>query len=366
MKAFSLSGWKNSSLTSRDSFGLLLTLFVFLFSVGGWQAFFSSAVDLKEGGINGIILWFFFLSVVFLLGVVVWRRLSVRILGAVCAFVPALFFLHQWYVVVFVLFSIAISVLGMWLAEREMAERLSFHFFKTAAAGQFFFVLGLSLVLSSGYFSLLKQASWEEIVPRFRLGEGGAVVFFQVASYFQPDLRGLVQRQATVDEFLLDLEKQQFSGGDESKKATTDLAAFEFDFSVVPGVEKYLKENGLVLEGMAEVSSAEELYLRSGREQFSALVGRPVSGDEKITDIFSLAIQRKMITYLSGGETTRHSSSEAVPFILSVLLFLTLLPLGGLVGIVCRVLGYFVFRLALKRQWLVMVRIPGERQALGE
>ncbi len=162
------------------------------------------------------------------------------------------------------------------------------------------------------------------------------------------------------------MEKQQFSGGDESKKATTDLAAFEFDFSVVPGVEKYLKENGLVLEGMAEVSSAEELYLRSGREQFSALVGRPVSGDEKITDIFSLAIQRKMITYLSGGETTRHSSSEAVPFILSVLLFLTLLPLGGLVGIVCRVLGYFVFRLALKRQWLVMVRIPGERQALGE
>lgn len=353
--------------TAREIYGIFLILITGLFALIAWQAFFSAMAVPGLTDIWQPILWFSLLAMFFFLGAAVWTNVFLRIAGAVLVFAPGLLFMQSWEYAIAVGVSAALVFWSSMDITEELHERVHFHFFKSVRTGQFLFVAGLALSLASGYYVFLKSASWEELVPRFRIGEEMTRIIFKAAGTVNPSFAMLAEGDATVDEFLLSLEQDKrleppVAGSDMRRGASGEDA-----FGVSPEVIRYLQEQGIILslDGYQE-KAAQEIFLRSGREQIAELAGRPVQGDEKISDILSLALQHKLIAFLRGGDTTEHIPSQAVPFFLSLLLFFTLLSLLSLLGILCIFGAQLLFIFSLWIGWLKLSKITVEQEKLVE
>lgn len=353
--------------TRRKILGIFLILVIGLLSLRSWQAFFTAMVTPGISDIWQPIAWFSALVVFFFLGTIAWSHMILRITGAALIFLPGLLFIRSWEHIAAGIVSTLFIFWSSVSIARETKERVRFRFFKSARVGQFFFVLGLSLSISGGYYVFLKNASWEELVPRFRIGEGMTEIIFNVAGTVNPSFAKLAEGETTVDEFLLSFGQNKLEAG------TIDQGIFEQmmnerpDVSAFPEMSRSLQGKDIGLFPVADQREiAEQLFLRSGREQVAALVGRPVAGDEKISDILSQALQNKLIVLLSGGKAAERIPSQAVPFFLSLLIFLTILSLVTLVAPVCILGAELLFLLAVWLKWLKIDTFVVEQEKLEE
>ncbi len=342
-------------LTKRDIVGIFLLFFVALVALGAWRAFFMVMITPGVSDIWQPMPWFALLATFFFLGTAVWKTPAFQGAGSVLLFIPGFFFIVAWEYVVVSVIAMGLVFWSVTDITHEFKERLHFRFFRSIRAGQFFFIAGLALSLSGGYYVFLKQASWEELVPRFRVGEEMTAVIFKVASVINPSFSTLSNGDTTVDEFLLGLER--------SKSEETLLLESERTVSVT---SSSIDIGGTVAGNVSGQQLADEMFLRSGREQIAGLAGRPVEGNEKISDILSIALQRKLIGFLGEQKTTEHIPSQAVPFFLALLLFFTLLPVISILGLLCILMAELLFVLSLRIGWLALESISVEQKRLVE
>lgn len=348
------------NFTKREIFGIALLFVIGLGSFMAWRAF---ALVMTDGGISSIwtpILWFAFVTTVFFLGMIVWKRMFFQIIGGAFVFLPGLFFLRsQEYIIVGVI-SMICMYWGSTSVAVECEERTHFHFYKNVKAGSFLFVLGLSLLLSGGYYTFLKNVSWEEMVPRFRIGEEMTGVIFKVAGFTNPSFAKLSDGGMTVDEFLLNLEQNK-----QDTPASSQVNSQQDLLKAYPQMKQFLNGGALPLSlGSKSPKTAEELFLDGGRTQIASLVGRPVKGDEKISDVLSSAVQNKLIAFLRGENTTQHIPTQAIPFFLALLLFLTLLSFASLLVPICILVAQVIFWLARKFDWITMRTLSVEQEII--
>lgn len=338
--------------THREIFGVFIVLITGLLSLGSWKLFFGASLNPDLHNTSLALVWFSFLGASFLLGAVVWRGFRFQLFGVLALLLPSLLFVHEWYYFVIIFLSGTLAFLSIRFTEQEIADRIRFHFFRSVRAGSFLFILALSLALSGTYFASIQQESWEELVQRFSVGEGTATAVFKTSAYFYPEWKSLATEGTTVDEFLLSLKKDETLPPEVFSEALTS-----------PTLSDYLKQ-GMLGQVLDEKAVSQELYLRAGRDQIASLIGRPVSGEEKIADVFSLAVQRKIITVLSGEQVSDHFSPTIIPFVLTLLLFFTLLPLGSLASLLWIFLSFLFFRLALFFGWIRMEKAMKEQDIL--
>lgn len=353
--------------TRREIFGIFLVLIIGILSLGSWQIFFAAVMTPGVSDVWQPVLWFSVLAVFFFLGTVTWSHLILRISGAVLIFLPGLFFVRNWeYIVAGIVATFFIFWSSLAIA-RETEECVHFHFFKSVRAGQFLFVVGLSLVISSGYYVFLKDAVWEELVPRFRIGEGMTGIIFKVAGTVNPSFAKLSEGSTTVDEFLLSFEQSGLGEENQSQAGLEKKVDSNNTMNTFPQAGQYFNgQNPTLFSGMNQEQIAQNLFLESGREQVATLVGRPVAGNEKISDLFSLALQDKLITILSGGKTAQHIPSQAIPFFLSLLLFLTLLSIVSIFIPLCILGAKSIFTFLLWIKWLKKGTFAVEQEKLLE
>lgn len=338
--------------THREIFGVFIVLITGLLSLGSWKVFFEAVLTPDLYNTSAALAWFSLLGASFFLGAVIWQGLRLQLLGVLALFLPSLLFVHSWYYFAIAFFSGLLAFLSIRFTEQEIADRIRFHFFHSARAGSFIFVLALSLALSGTYFISIQKEPWEELVKRFSIGEGTATAVFKTSAYFYPEWKSLATEGTTVDEFLLSLKKDETLPPEFLSQAATS-----------PTLADYLKQ-GMLGQVLDEKTVSQELYLRAGREQIASLLGRPVSGDEKIADVFSLAIQRKIITALSGEQVSEHFSPTIIPFVLTLLLFFTLLPFGSVISLLWITFSFLVFRIALFFGWIQLGKVAKEQDVL--
>ncbi|MDP3957660.1 MAG: hypothetical protein Q8Q10_04125 [bacterium] len=353
--------------TGRKILGIFLILVIGVLSLRSWQAFFTAMVTPGISDIWQPIVWFSVLSVFFFLGTIAWSHMVLRITGAALIFLPGLLFIRSWE---HIAAGIVATLFIFWSSAsiaRETKERVRFRFFKSARVGQFFFVLGLSLSISSGYYVFLKNASWEELVPRFRIGEEMTGIIFKVAGTINPSFAQLSEGGTTVDEFLLSLGQNKPEEGTIDEGTSEKVMNEQAIENALPELSQYLTgKNASLFSDLDQGKIAEQLFLESGREQVATLVGRPVAGDEKISDILSLAVQNKLIVLLRGGDTAKQVPSQSVPFFLSLLIFLTLLSLASIVAPLYILGAELLFLLAIWLGWLKLGTFTVEQEKLEE
>lgn len=356
--------------TAREILGLFLLFGIGVLSLGAWQAFFTVMLTPGLTDLWRPAVWFFFLAVVFFLGAAVWKTQNLRLTAATLLFVPGLLFIRSWEFWVAVALSIVFAFLSIWSSVLEFNQRVRFHFIRSVRNGSFFLICGLSLSLATGYYTFLKYAAWEELVPRFRIGEEMTQLIFRTAGIVNPSFRALSQGEITVDEFLLSLQREQ--GRDPAvapivptmpiPESSRSDARLTLPSDAPSALTARDNPNPPVLS--EEIAQA--FYLQSGRAQIAMLTGRPVQGNEKMSDIFSHALQRKLIALLDAKEAGTRVSSPAIPFFLSLLLFITLISFLSLLAVVCMVLASLALRVMLWLGWLRLKRRAVEQEVLAD
>lgn len=344
--------------TSREIFGACIVPLVGFASLASWRVYFDMSLDPSLVNIAIALFCFSLLGPLFLLGAVTWRKPWLQILGVTYLFLPSFLFIHTWQHFFLTLFSGAIVFSGVQSIQSEIEDRVRFHFFRNVRAGSFMFVLGLALVLSSAYFSSIRTESWEQLVPRFSIGQGTATALIKTVAYLYPDWKNIADEGMTVDGFLLSLKKDDTVGAgsilQDAPKQSDEMVSSQV-------LSQYLQQNA---QNVDQTGLVQELTLSTGRQQIALLVGRSVEGDEKIADVFSLAIQHKIIAALSGEQASRHLSPTIIPVILTLFLFCTLLPIGSLVCLLWTAIGLFLFQIALFFGWIKLESVEREQQVL--
>ncbi len=350
------------NFTTRDVFGIFVALAAGLLSLGMWQSYYDVLVNPDVRNTVIALIWFSLLGSMFFLGTVVWRDHFSQAITPILIFLASFLHVQTWYHVGFVMVAIMLSYLSIRAVHHEMEDRIHFHFSRNVGAGSFLFVLGLAYALSSMYFVTIRNESWEELVPRFNIGEGTAAFFIQAIAYVHPGWKKMADEGVTVDGLLLSLKEESGSGEFTLRNLENEEG---IDRAALPVLVGYLKQNVSEGENVSLDSVSQELYLQTGRGQISQLAGRPVSGDEKITDIFSSAIQHKIIMILSGKQAVQHLTPGSIPLILSLLFFLTLIPVGSVVAILWISLSFFFFRIAIFAGWVKLEQVPREQEILA-
>jgi hypothetical protein len=328
-----------------ERIGLISLFFLFVFSFFGWYVLFQGTLTGYGSLSVSLLLGFSFACIFFFLGAILWHERYERILGATLPFLPIIFFAQELVIVISVVGAILLTYLAIHFIQKEKRERIRFQYFRVNQAGQLYFVMALALTISVAYFTLIRQASWEELVPKLRLGESSTTLLLRVIATWQPELANVKSEELTVDEYLLSLAVEP----DETKeKKLDDDQLLSFEVSLIPGIEENLRVAGLTMEDVRNSPQARNFYLESGHRHFTWLVGGEVRGDEPINAVVSQVIQRKIIRTLDGSNQASQLSADTVPIAIAVVLFLALIPLGTLLGYIWLLLGYLIFIFLLR------------------
>ncbi|MDD2766475.1 MAG: hypothetical protein PHH40_01760 [Candidatus Moranbacteria bacterium] len=346
-----------STLTKRDTIGLFLLFLIGVWSVFLWRTLVVVISFEKGSSLAQPLLFLVLLAICFFIGSVLWKQTALRLIATALIILPGIFFFLGWeYIIV----SVGVSLIFLRSSANIFAEgkeRTRFHFFRSVKSGSMLFFLGIALLFSTGYYSSLKETVWEDLIPRFRISQGMTSSIFKIAGTINPSFAQLTKENVTVDEFLLNLEKQQqIVGSDISSQKVFSLQNTSDRMMPVPV--------GLPLEISPAI--ARQLFLEEGRTQIASFVGRPVDGSEKIADILSLIVQNKLTSFLQGEQTVQHIPSQAIPFFITLLLFITLLSLASVLNPLCVFLAQFIFWLILMARFLTLETVTVEQQRLVE
>lgn len=352
--------------SSRQVFGAVLVLVTGNAAFMAWR---TLSLTLQEQGIGDLwmpFLWFSILAVFFIVGMIAWSGPWQRIAGTLALFLPSLFFVQTLVHAAALLVASLLAYAAARAVQEELRERLRFRFAKSVRAGQGIFLFALVLSLSSFYYAEIRGASWEALVPRFHVGEGTTRAIFKMIGNINPEFAELKEEGITVDDFLESIRRN----GTRETSGSPD-GPIVIDPSLLSGAMGESVDRDAVdatLRGLTVSPQSEavirELSLRSGREQLARLAGREVRGDEKVSDVFSYAVQQKIIATLSAQEAGNHLAPQVIPLFLAVLLFLTLLPLASILMYVWIPAAHLIFFLALSLRWLRLDRVASEQQVL--
>lgn len=332
-----------------ERIGIASILLLFTFSFFGWYVLFHGTLSGVGSVTLSLLLGFSFACVSFFLGVLLWHKRYEQWLGATVPFLPVLIFVQSVSLVGAVVGSSLLTLLAIYAIRKEEKERIHFQFFRINQAGKFYFVVALSLSISVAYYGLIRNASWEELVPKLRLGEGSATVLLKLVSMKQPVLSAVKPNELTVDGYLMGLVEEK-----KTEPANTEESLFSLEVTLAPGIEQGLKNAGLTFADVRNSEAARTYYLENGHKHFAYLVGGEIKGDEPMNAVVAQILQRRIINTLDGTDQVSKVSPDVVPTAITVVLFLALVSLGSVLSYIWLLVGYVVFLYLLKTRQIVI------------
>lgn len=295
----------------------------------GWQSVGSALSGADELWAYPIF-WFSISAIAILSGGILYERKAVRATFAAALLLPSLFFTATIPHLALTLLGIALVLAAFGKMRENMDSRLVMSFRRSMGIGSFLIVFSISLLIASQYYAAIRASSWQDLVPRFSLAEGGGDAALRIAGMLSPELDGVRDSNTTVDEFLLSIRSS-----DEHAGAPLPVNAIE-----------------------------EMLSLEAGRLELGKLVGRNVSGTERMGDVFSEALHNKTVAFLSAAKAERDLPNSVLSSFLALLLFITVLSVGSFLRIAWIPLAAGFVRMLIATGALSVEKVPAEREVL--
>ena len=319
---------------------------------GTFWRYFSNTVQFPET--FRLVMTLIFASGVFswvFVGFLLWNEKWMKGIGVFVFTLPIFFQTTGWQAYLGGMAVVLFLYLTARMVEHEQKERLKFSAVRTLLVAKQMSVFAFSLALSLGYFTYIRSLSWNDLEPRFRLGQGVIEKILEWGGYVQPELGSLIREKKTVDEYLLSLnESSLLSNNDETKQ-----------FEQLNDEVGRLRAQGINVEFSGDALSsvrgvAQENVLVTGRKQLSELTGRPVQGNEQIGAVFAEVLQTKVSALLEGSRVRERIPDHVLPFFISLLFFLTVWPIGLLLFPVWGVVAAAWITLFRSFQWIVITK----------
>lgn len=317
--------------SSRKKLAISLIVLLSLLSLGAWNAL-ARAVLVEEAS-NFLVpaLWFAGLFVVLLQGILLWqeRWFSVVVTGALL--LPSIVQVATLSHMILIVVGMMSAYIGLRRIQRELSERLHLSLRRSLSAGIGFLLLAVSLVFTSQYYEYARFMTWERLVPSFDFSKGLGSLVIRAATPFTPELRNLQGASVTVDEFLMGIQQSQKSESDSHVGAAP--------------------ENSLWQQELART-----------KNELGRLLHREVSGSENMQALMAEVLRKKMMSLFSVQD--QQSAVPVLPFILSILVFLTIYPLLAFAVPLLSLLAHALFRFYCHVGWVTVAPRAVEQEVI--
>jgi len=317
----------------------ILIFLTLLFSFLVWFSV-SQAINVPTASNWGIpILWFSFFFISLSLCLVLIKRLVFAELIILATFFLSLLFVFIWegifQHILVILISFLFASWGIRRIRQDLKLNIIIDLWKTLRTGSALLIFAFSLIIASQYYWETKNTSLENTLPKFKIDAFSEKLTSKVLSFVNPDFKNLDEENITVDQFILETRKKQFTESLVSEELSNEL--FE---------------------------NSQALVLEEGRRQLSDLAGIKLNGQEKLSDIFSSTVNNR-INNLISPSFSDNSQLPLLHLILAFILFLTVASLGSFLGILLIPLANLIFFGFRKSGWVEIIKIQKEVEEIA-
>jgi hypothetical protein len=264
-------------------------------------------------------------------------------------------------------------LLALWSVTRikeDLRLNVRVNLWKSIRVGSSLMLFAFSIAITSQYYCEIKNKSSEHLMPHFSMGESTGGLTSKLLSAINPDFKNLDQEGLTVDQFILQTQKEQ---------SENDVASGEIGSKIDQQIEKsgtslsleqkqILREDALkkINDSSENLSiEQEQLILLEGRKKFSEIAGVTLSGDEKVSEVLSDFINQKMDQYL-GSDIADSQGSSPLPIIMAIGLFLTILPIGSLLSTLWIMIIEAIIWIFRKTELITIAKFPVEMEIIEQ
>lgn len=284
---------------------------------------------------------------------------------AVCAFAVSIVFgPHLWHTV-FVAFASLLLLRGLSMIRKDMRLNVKISLWKSLHLGKNLLLFAFALVLSSQYFFAAANHSGDALIPGLEVGKIGSKLVLEAVSYINPQYQSLQEETLTVDDFLLQSYNQR-----QDEYAGLDIESFvsmQSDIQSLPPEQQEIMKDELkkrisnINQSTADLQK--ELALEGGRMELAKFAGREVSGSEKISQVFSSAIESKINEFFAPN-AEMPQRAKAYQFIVAIVFFLSIFSTGSLFWWPWTLLAVGIFRLCVRLKAISIGKIPVEMEII--
>ncbi len=307
--------------------------------------------------------WFFLLFTLLCLEFVLVKNRIVSGAAAVvsCAlslvFAPSLVHLGACF------FGISLIFLAEDGIKKDLELNIKIDLGKTIRTGKSFLVLALAVLITSQYYFSVRDSTAGK-VPKFELGGISETLTPRILSAVNPSFKNIESEDLTVDQFILQIEEsQKESGGLEINDGDLDkLIGQPSGAELTSQQRELIKKDALEKMNQAEGAldeSKKAFILQEGRKKFSEIAGRELTGTEKMSVVFSDAINNKISDYFQPS-LAESGGFPLLPMVFSLILLLTIIPLGSFLSRFSIYLCRLVFWIMVKRNYVMIEKVMME------
>lgn len=311
--------------------GLVFVVFFF-----GWLSVYqmTSVVVLQSSWLIPIICFSLGVAMLCLIAFV---SQEVRIInsGAFAAFLSSIIFVQDVWFLLFAILGAEFASVGLFRMQQDTKMHIQIRIRRSIQHGAGWIVFGLALTITSFYYTQIRYADSEALLQKLSLDSASHMMLTQSLGFLNPDFKKANQENVTVDEFLRALQKNQAV----EMNSTNTLSDAELlrMANIEPSDPRSAQALVQIKRSLASEAvdiNTQNLVIEQGRMRLSSITGLHLTGQEPIADVLSKIIDQRIRTYLDPSMTQR--SSSILPFVLSVILFVTLWSLGAVLSVVWR------------------------------
>ena len=251
--------------------------------------------------------------------------------------------------------AILLGAYFIFLASRKIREDMELNIkispWKSLQAGKSYLLIALSLLITMQYFLTIRSFDGEKKVPHFDASFITKKIAIPFISSVNPQFKVLKDETLTVDQFIL--QTQNSNQGSDFSAADEEMLDAQLPANLTPTQKEVIKNQAR--ENFSNTQSQvaqknQELVLEIGRKQLSDVVGTPVVGDEKISDVFTGLINNKINDYFN-PKIDGTGKNSVFPVILAIVLLLTIYPVGLILSIfwflIAKLIIFALFKLKI-------------------
>lgn len=313
------------------------------------------------------ILWVSLLVIsLFFLGVFTRNRMSAEITVAASLLLSLIFAFTLVHFVISVV-CIFLILSGLRAIKGDLDLNVKINLWKSLYVGKFKVIFAIALLISSQYYFTAKSMKGPVNVPKFDVSGISMKIVGPMLGIINPEFAEAGRQDLTVDQFIIQSQSDSLNasfGDDDSQSERLIDANLPSD---IPAAQKeMLKQQALTKVTDAKSKLLEqnrELVLLEGRRQFSKIVGRNVEGNEKISDVFAGMVNDKINSYFQPN-VDRPERSTLFPFVLTLILFATIWPLGSLLSTIWFAIIILIFKILVKYGFIEVKKVMVEREII--
>ena len=353
---------KNMNRKQLEIFLSSLTLVIAFFS---WLSIKNAVVipDSSTWLVPGILFSIYFILVC--LNSLLFRNVLLLELVLVSSLIFSLLFAFSWLQVG----AIFLGAYFIFLASRKMRNdmdlNIKINIWKSLQTGRSYLLIAFSLMITMQYFVVINNFGGEKKVPHLDVSFVTKKIAIPFISSISPQFKMLKDDSSTVDQFILQSQKNLFNDNSLSSE-NEELINSKIPENLTPAEKEALKTQAIksFADAQSQLSQENrELILSSGRRQFSEMTGVAIIGNEKISDVFTGLVSHKIDTYFN-QEVSAGGKEYVFSMILAVVLFLTIYPLGSLLSIFWLAIVELIFFILLKLKLLKIEIITVSKESL--